>query len=531
MKKSFIIAAALLLAVQLRSPAAGVTPEVTFEAEGSIKVSFNVPADSKVFAEAISVTANSSEGSSTELKPVSPPAPEVLDDGAAYYTSDTMLLYRLPEPAADTVSVEVGWQACVGDMCLLPETRTFTPSESSDEAGESPKELAPASDTIYPEGLILTRKLENGAEAEEFLQFLAGETIGGDEGNPLERARAKGGIWLMSLMIMLGGLLLNLTPCVLPLIPINLAILGIGTHGSSRKQGFAIGASFGLGIAVSYGVLGILSTATGTVFGSLQASPIFNSVIAGVFCLLALAMLGVFTIDFSRIGARFRSQPPGDAGEKAGSSMVWRYLGAFAAGAGSALLAGACVAPVLIWTFVMSATLVGEGVKFGAALPLLLGVGMALPWPFLGGGVATVPRPGKWMNIVKYTFAVVFLLFAIHYAVLAYRIIFKSDKSDVAEGAGIEWISDDATLGDAYESNGKPVLMYLTSDSCGVCRKMEAATFQDEKVIEATRSFNAYKVNCTDLSDPKVADIIKRLRVRGFPFFAIFEAPTRDSAP
>ena len=530
MKKYLLIAALFLPAVQPRSHAAEVKPEVTLEAEGSVTVSFHIPPDSKVFAEAVSVKAKSSEGVTSELAPISPPTPELHDDGTAYYTSDTVLLYRLPEPAADTVSVEVGWQACVGDVCLLPQIKTFQLSGIPEVVAVSAEELTEP-DSVYPEGLVLTRKLESGADAEKFLQFLAGETLDHEEGNPLERARAKGGFLLMAGLIMFGGLLLNLTPCVLPLIPINLAILGIGTHGSLRKQGFAIGTSFGLGIAISYGALGILSTATGAVFGSLQASPIFNSIIAAVFCVLALAMLGVFTIDFSRIGVRFRRQPSGDTGEKSGASTALRHAGAFAAGAGSALLAGACVAPVLIWTFVMSATLVGEGVKFGAALPLLLGLGMALPWPFLGGGVATLPRPGKWMNIVRYTFAVVFLLFATYYAVLAYRILFKSEKIDVDNGSGIEWIVDDATLGGAYESNGSPVLMYLTSDSCGVCRKMEATTFKDEEVIKATRAFNAYKVNCTDLSDPKVAAILERLGVKGFPFFAIFEAPAQNSAP
>ena len=87
-------------------------------------------------------------------------------------------------------------------------------------------------------------------------------------------------IWLILLLILLGGLALNLTPCVLPMIPVNLAIMGAGVKASSAKRGYFLGFVYGLGLSLAYGALGLIVVFTGSQFGSLQSSPIFNFVIA-----------------------------------------------------------------------------------------------------------------------------------------------------------------------------------------------------------------------------------------------------------
>ena len=104
-----------------------------------------------------------------------------------------------------------------------------------------------------------------------------------------------------------------------------------------------------------------------------------------------------------------------------------KLVGAFAAGVGAALLSGACVAPVLVSTLVMASAMTAGGNPAGATLPLVLGLGLGFPWPFFGGGVATLPRPGRWMNVVKYVFAAVFIAMAARYALTAWRILDPGD--------------------------------------------------------------------------------------------------------
>ena len=503
----------LLPAIVASTQAADVTPSVSFHEPHSVTVSFTIPNGSKVYADSISATATLPGVAEVELTATNPPAPEQHRvDGLleSYYATDVSLRYPLPETFTNTPSISVGWQACTPTTCLLPTVKTFAP-----EVKTTVPETVLKSETVG-----LSRVLYGYASVDDFLNFLDPQPSGLTPDNPLEKARKRGGVLLLILAVMLGGFLLNFTPCVLPLIPVNLAILGIGTHQASRSRGFLIGSFFGLGIALSFGALGLVSVLTGTAFGTLQASPIFNAAIAIIFCLLAFAMLGVFTIDFSRLRNRFNPRRR-HATNDAPSPLGYRLVGAFVAGAGSALLSGACVAPVLISTFVMATTLINTGHPSGAVLPLLLGLGMALPWPLLGGGVATLPRPGKWMNTVKYIFAAVFMGFAIKYAATAWKILLpeKIKKNDSA----IAWLSDLDALARTRAENHKPVLLYLTATWCTSCREMANTTFQDKKVIAALAKFNAVKIDCTDFESPEIRSLMTRLQAQGLPFFALFE--------
>ena len=122
------------------------------------------------------------------------------------------------------------------------------------------------------------------------------------------------------LIVFLGGLALNLTPCVLPMIPINLAIIGAGAQAGSRGRGFLLGSAYGAAMALVYGVLGLIVILTAGTFGTINSSPWFNVGIAILFVVLGLAMFDVLLIDFSsfraasarasKAAARFSSPSP-----------------------------------------------------------------------------------------------------------------------------------------------------------------------------------------------------------------------------
>ena len=115
----------------------------------------------------------------------------------------------------------------------------------------------------------------------------------------------------------------------------------------------ALGTIYGAGIAVAYGSVGLVSVLTGSRFGSLNASPLFNTAIAVLFGVLSLAMFGVFAIDFSRF-----------LGAVGGSDVKKGFVTIFLMGAVAALLAGACVAPVVISVLVLSTEFYAAGNVF-----------------------------------------------------------------------------------------------------------------------------------------------------------------------
>jgi thiol:disulfide interchange protein len=183
---------------------------------------------------------------------------------------------------------------------------------------------------------------------------------------------------------LLGGLALNLTPCVLPMIPINLAIIGAGTQAGRRRRGFLLGAAYGGAMTLVYGLLGVIVILTAGTFGTINASPWFNLGIAVLFVVLALAMFDVVVIDFSRLSSKIRF----------GAESRGTFVLAFSMGAVAALLAGACVAPVVIQVVLFASDLYSKGTPLALALPFFLGLGMAVPWPIAGAGLASLPKPG-----------------------------------------------------------------------------------------------------------------------------------------
>src|SRR5439155_25641516 len=137
---------------------------------------------------------------------------------------------------------------------------------------------------------------------DEFIRFIRNAESGVQERGLFE---GRGPLAIL-LIVFLGGLALNLTPCVLPMIPINLAIIGAGTQAGSRGCGFLLGSVYGAAMAFVYGILGLIVILTAGTFGTINASPWFNIGIAVLFVALALAMFDVITIDFSRFSSSFR---------------------------------------------------------------------------------------------------------------------------------------------------------------------------------------------------------------------------------
>ena len=435
-----------------------------------------------------------------------PPAQVIADDmfgKVEIYPSGTWnWIFESNEPFVKCSITYQGCRKAQGDeaaMCFMPQTVSLLPGvpEVTDAAAlASEHALADTLKNFAPAG-----KIEGLQSEKEFSGWLR-QTLG--ESEKYEKTLPTvpdTGFLALILLALLGGLGLNLTPCVLPMIPITLAVIGAGKN--SGKQGFFQGCFYGLGMTLAYGVLGMAVILAGARFGELQSSMYFNFAAALIFLMLGLAAVGVFNIDFSRASSRVKaSRIPGG-----------RQCAAFVMGAVGAVLAGACVAPVVISVLLFASDRYHAGNFAALFLPLVLGLGMALPWPFAGAGLAVLPRPGKFMLYIKYLFAVFIFGAALWYAFLGWRLrpgVWDAEKELL-------------TLQSALAGTEKKfVLIDFKASWCKNCSAMEKV-LAAPAVSAALEKVEVLPFQAEDPSAPGVKELLDQYGISGFPAFVMLE--------
>jgi len=388
-----------------------------------------------------------------------------------------------------------------------------------DTPGETPNQrLAPGDEIAALDAFTVMGSTSGYLGSEDFLSFVHDAENGVQQKGLFE---GRGPVAIL-LIVLLGGLALNLTPCVLPLVPINLAIIGAGAQAGSRMRGFLLGGMYGAAMAAVYGVLGLIVILTASTFGTINASPWFNLGIALLFVVLALAMFDVIVIDFSKYSDRFKVSD-----ESRGSFLV-----AFTMGGIAALLAGACVAPVVVQVVLFSSNLYATGTPAALALPFVLGIGMAIPWPIAGAGIAALPRPGAWMVRIKQAFGVIILATAAYYGYEAYalfanRWVDASEVSSSVEEKLKEGWHASLTEGlAAARAENKPVLIDMWATWCKNCLVMDKTTLEDPQVNSALTNYVKIKYQAEDPDDPRVAKVMKYMKTSGLPTYVIMKPKT-----
>jgi thiol:disulfide interchange protein DsbD len=206
------------------------------------------------------------------------------------------------------------------------------------------------------------------------------------------------------------GLVTSVTPCVYPMIPITIGVLGgSGADRRSRSRTVAYTLLYALGLALVYASLGLLAGLSGTLFGTVSSNRWAYLIMANLLLLFGLAMLDVFPV---AVPNRLIAWAGRFGGRSAGS--------VFLMGATSGLVAAPCGAPA----FAAVLTFVGQTRSAGLGFLYLFvfSIGMTALLILVGlsaGAVTALPRPGKWMVWVKKGAGVVILAMAEYYLIKA----------------------------------------------------------------------------------------------------------------
>ena len=222
--------------------------------------------------------------------------------------------------------------------------------------------------------------------------------------NQIERALQGGGFWAVIATFFGAGLLLALTPCVFPMIPILSGIIA-GQQQITRLSSFFLSVSYVLGMAITYALVGVAAALSGTLISNTLQNPIALSIGAAVFVGLALSMFGLYELQLpSFIQSKFSNA----SNRIKGGNLI----GVFIMGALSALIIGPCVAPALAAALAYIAQTNNTVLGGWALFALAIGMGVPLLLVGLSAG-ALLPRAGGWMNGVKNFFGVLMLAVAI----------------------------------------------------------------------------------------------------------------------
>lgn len=384
---------------------------------------------------------------------------------------------RLP-PGEHALTYNLTYQACTVKHCLFPKKIPLTAQILIREDG------APASASLAAGGGFIAG-LKAAAAGDVSFKEVAGR-----------------GFLFSLLVIFLAGVLTSLTPCVYPMIPITLAVIGAKSAESDRFKSFSLSSVYVLGIAFTFSALGVFAALTGSLFGSALSHPAVVFTLAGIFVLLGLSMYGVFNI-----------QAPAFIQNRLGLQKRGGYPGAFFAGLVSGIVAGPCVGPVLIGVLAH----VGEkqDAVYGFSLLFSYSLGMGLLFLVLGtssGLLQKLPKAGGWMKSTKYVFGTIMIAMAFYYV---QPFIFSKPASARSEALA-QWKPYSDDLLTQAKARGLPAIIDFSAEWCVACKELEQYTFPDPEVRKLGDQFVLMKFDATEDS-PQLEALRERYQVLGLP--------------
>jgi thioredoxin:protein disulfide reductase len=371
-------------------------------------------------------------------------------------------------------------------------------------------------------------------------------------------------------ILFIAGVLTSLTPCVYPLIPITVSVFG-ARQPEHRARSMGLSATYVLGIAAMYSVLGLFAALSGKAFGSFLSSPAVIAVLAVFLVALAASMFGAFDIAL-----------PYALQQKLSGVKGAGFAGAFGMGLVAGIVAAPCTGPVLAGVLAFVAT--KRSAVLGFWMLFTYAIGMGLLFFVLGATSLRLPRSGAWMETVKSVLGVALVAAAVtlllpflprppalpvserNVALMAGLLAFagvlagalslsfhgpSAEKalkggalllllmgigvrfgwigSPRSVPAQIPWLHDEKLAVQQSRASGKPLLIDFGAEWCAACKELDVHTWTDPQVAqEAKEKFVPLKIDATDDNETNDA-LLKKYGVPGLP--TVLMVACKDDPP
>jgi thiol:disulfide interchange protein DsbD len=406
-----------------------------------------------------------------------------------------------------------------------------------------------------------------------------------DDDSRLASALRGGRLALIVPLFFVAGLLLSLTPCVLPMVPILSSIIVGQGERVTRWRGFTLALAYALGMALLYTALGVAAGLLGEGLAAWLQKPWVLVSFAALLVLLSLSMFGLYEL---QLPSALRDNLSSKGDRMRGGQVA----GVFAMGGISALVVSPCVAAPLA-AALLHISQTGDAVLGGLAL-FVLAMGMSVPLLLVGASAgALLPKAGAWMEQVKHVFGLLLIAVAIYTVqpvlpalvamacwgvllivggatlgafepvaagaspgvaravkgvglVLALLGVLQfvgiasggrdpaqplarlarvgaGDAVAAASGPRFERVTSVADLDQRLQVAGRPVMLDFYADWCVSCKEMEAQTFVDPAVRAKLDKALLLRADVTANSDDDRA-LLKRFHLFGPPGIILFDA-------
>ncbi|OUT13693.1 cytochrome C biogenesis protein [Campylobacter concisus] len=420
--------------------------------------------------------------------------------------------------------LDINYQGCAKNgICYRPQSRIY---EITDQAGKFS---------------IATFKKEQKSDTDILAEEFSSEQ---DIANGLGDKN-----FFISLLTFFGyGLLLSLTPCVFPMIPILSSIIVSKGANLNAKKGFLLSFIYVVAMSLAYALAGVAASLLGFgIAGALQNIYVLGA-FAAIFVILSFSMFGFYDI---KLPAKFENLISKKSQNSSG------YVGIFIMGFASALIVSPCVAAPLAGALLYIAQ--SGNIFYGGIMLFVMGLGMGVPLLIIGlSSGKLLPKPGSWMDEVKKFFGFLMLIMAVwilarvlgeFFELLGYGIIgifmavyfgafevaeqswtkfkkaffilvfiysvmlivgsFLGSKEAFSPLSGLNLAKSDSALkfnsvknlyelNEVIKNSTKPVLVDFYADWCASCKEIEKITFKDSDVIDALANFALIRIDVTN---------------------------------